>query len=335
MGHKKILVFLLSTIVFMTGGTVAVVEDIKSTLNELEIVIEERVREIAVIEAEENLEIVDSDQEVESVFVADKNTENIDVTEEESESTVAPVGEKDSNTLVKPLSKPENTVLKPTQAVNRNVEKKISYSEVVSYQNIDFDKVYKNDSSLEKGKNKVETSGSLGQREITTRLTFEDGVEVKREVVANKVVKDPKNEVILVGTYVKPKEEVTKVSTNSTGLEKSMVNAVNKSRSDHSMHTLRDCSRLTAAAQIRALEIVTSFSHTRPSGQRFNTVDAGWVNGENIAYGISGVDVTHQRFMDSQGHRENILRSNFKSVGVASHKVDTGVIYWVVLFSVN
>ena len=325
MGHRKrILVFLLSTLVFMTGGTVVVVEEINKSFAELELLIEERALQVA---AENN--------EAELII----NDDNEEVAEIEEIEEVEDVKDSEDSSEILALNNPEKTVIKQEKQSEKVIvekvspkEKTISYKEIVDYENINFNKVYKNDASLAKGQSKVETAGSLGQREIITKVTLEDNVEVSRSVISNKVIKSPKDEVIINGTYEKPKEEVIKVTPNSTGSEKAMINEVNASRSENNLATLRDDNRLTAAAQIRVLEIVNSFSHTRPNGQRFNTVDAGWVNGENIAYGMADVSVTHGRFMASPGHRENILRSNFKSIGVASHRAENGVIYWVVLF---
>lgn len=72
---------------------------------------------------------------------------------------------------------------------------------------------------------------------------------------------------------------------------------------------------LMDAAQLRAVETLSKFSHTRPNGESCFTVSSK-AFGENIArFGDSGAEFV-QRWMDSQGHRENILRPSFSIIGV-------------------
>ena len=87
---------------------------------------------------------------------------------------------------------------------------------------------------------------------------------------------------------------------------------------------------LTAAAIIHAKEIVTLFSHTRPDGTLCFTV-SNKVYGENIAYGYSNASQAMNGWMNSQGHKENILRSYFGSIGVGAYRYN-GTMYWVQLF---
>lgn len=54
--------------------------------------------------------------------------------------------------------------------------------------------------SLEKGIRKIIQKGKKGQEKIQTQITYEDGVEVKREVVSREVIKMPQNQVIAMGT---------------------------------------------------------------------------------------------------------------------------------------
>ncbi len=94
---------------------------------------------------------------------------------------------------------------------------------------------------------------------------------------------------------------------------------------------------LTDAAMKRAAELAVSYSHTRPNGsQCFTTIP--WVGcaGENIAWGQDSPDWVMFDWMESPGHRENILDSNYKSIGVGCF-IHTGSdgesIYWVQVFS--
>ncbi|MBO7564895.1 MAG: leucine-rich repeat protein [Clostridiales bacterium] len=74
---------------------------------------------------------------------------------------------------------------------------------------------------------------------------------------------------------------------------------------------------LLEAAMIRSAEIVILPSHDRPCGFGFNS-SADNVNGENIAGAsyLMSPKALVAYWMDSYGHRANILNPNYKSIGV-------------------
>ncbi|MCH5290534.1 MAG: hypothetical protein J1D88_02090 [Treponema sp.] len=85
---------------------------------------------------------------------------------------------------------------------------------------------------------------------------------------------------------------------------------------------------LCRAAQIRANEIVRSFSHTRPNGNKCFTVlkDLSISYGtaaENIAAGNQSGEKTFLQWKEDdknyagQGHRRNMLGANYKRIGIA------------------
>lgn len=121
----------------------------------------------------------------------------------------------------------------------------------------------------------------------------------------------------------------------SSGLSMSAMAAevaaqVNAERAKYGLSRLTVSDELTRAACVRASEIVWQFSHTRPDGSSCFTV-SGAAYGENIAKGQSSADRVMAAWMSSEGHRANILRESYGSIGVCALKVN-GVIYWVQLF---
>ena len=88
---------------------------------------------------------------------------------------------------------------------------------------------------------------------------------------------------------------------------------------------------------MRARESAQSFSHTRPDGGSFSTAltEAGVSyirSGENIAYGQTTPQQVVQAWMDSAGHRANILDAGFTHIGVG-YAVVNGTAYWTQLFT--
>ena len=116
-----------------------------------------------------------------------------------------------------------------------------------------------------------------------------------------------------------------------------VVALVNAERAKYGLSALKVGSRVQQAAQVRAKETVQSFSHTRPNGSSFSTAltEAGVSytrSGENIAYGQSTPQQVVQAWMNSSGHRANILNENFTTIGVG-YTVSGGTAYWAQLFT--
>lgn len=117
-----------------------------------------------------------------------------------------------------------------------------------------------------------------------------------------------------------------------------VLNLVNQNRAAAGLHCLRLDADLCAAAQIRAQEIMTSFSHTRPDGRKFSTVltDNGirfTAAGENIAWGQTSPTQVMNAWMNSDGHRANIMNQTYTKLGVGHLTDANGRQYWVQLFS--
>ncbi len=113
---------------------------------------------------------------------------------------------------------------------------------------------------------------------------------------------------------------------------------VNAERAKAGLQPLSVGSQVTAAAEQRAKEIETSFSHTRPDGSSFSTaLTQNGVSyrgsGENIAYGQSTPEAVMESWMNSSGHRANILNRDYTTIGVGYHQGSNGVGYWTQLFT--
>ena len=90
--------------------------------------------------------------------------------------------------------------------------------------------------------------------------------------------------------------------------------------------------RLVQAAQVRAQEAAEHFSHTRPNGTDWWTVNSEIMFGENLAKGYFDAPTVVQAWMDSPTHRANIESGNFASMGVAVFQAPNGSWYWAQAF---
>lgn len=91
---------------------------------------------------------------------------------------------------------------------------------------------------------------------------------------------------------------------------------------------------LVDAANVRARELTTRFSHTRPDGSSCENTVPGRLLGENIGAGYPSVEAAFDGWMHSEGHRQNILRPEYTGFGAAvCYDPDTEYqYYWVQLF---
>lgn len=117
-----------------------------------------------------------------------------------------------------------------------------------------------------------------------------------------------------------------------------VVKLVNEERAKAGLSALTMDTNLTAAANVRAQEIKQLFSHTRPDGTSFSTVlKEHYVSyrgsGENIAWGQKSPEQVMTGWMNSDGHRANILNENFKNIGVGYYQDENGRNHWVQLFT--
>jgi len=117
-----------------------------------------------------------------------------------------------------------------------------------------------------------------------------------------------------------------------------IVSQTNAERRKAGLRDLSIDNELTAAANQRARELVSRFSHTRPDGRSYETVlrechvsaYKSW--GENILYNMSEDPADAMRsWMNSSGHRANILGRDFTHIGVGVYR-SGGKVYVVQLF---
>ena len=116
-----------------------------------------------------------------------------------------------------------------------------------------------------------------------------------------------------------------------------VVRLVNQERAKAGLDSLSVNQAAAAAANVRAREIEGAFSHTRPNGSSFGTAlkeqGASYrAAGENIAYGQRSAEQVMEGWMNSSGHRANILNAQYTAIGVGVYRSASGTLHWVQLF---
>lgn len=130
----------------------------------------------------------------------------------------------------------------------------------------------------------------------------------------------------------------TETPDNNQSYAKQVVSLVNAERKKAGLSPLTMKENISAAALVRAKETKTSFSHTRPNGSSFSTAltEQGVKfkgSGENIAWGQKTPKQVMNAWMNSSGHRANILNKNYTSIGVGYYVDSSGTPYWTQLFT--
>ena len=132
--------------------------------------------------------------------------------------------------------------------------------------------------------------------------------------------------------------------TFSSSSERELIALTNRSRASAGLRSLRVDSTLTSVARWRSKDMIERdyFSHDIPGyGSVFKKLDSiGYcyhVAGENIGWNTYPDDQAtaeiHQMFMDSAGHRANILGKAWDVIGVGAYKGSDGKKMWTVLFA--
>lgn len=80
---------------------------------------------------------------------------------------------------------------------------RIEHKEVTETEEIDFKTVEKKDKNLKWRTKKIKRKGEKGKREIKYLVTYKNGEEVKRQKTASRIIKEPVDEIVVVGTKIK------------------------------------------------------------------------------------------------------------------------------------
>lgn len=110
-------------------------------------------------------------------------------------------------------------------------------------------------------------------------------------------------------------------------LEAQTLAEVNEIRIDAGLKPLVYSENLTQDALTRAEECDDRFSHTRPNGTDWYTVDPDIMFGENLSQGYDSAEDVTDAWMNSRAHRELILEGDYQTCGIGSYEAADGVVY--------
>lgn len=125
-------------------------------------------------------------------------------------------------------------------------------------------------------------------------------------------------------------------------MEEEIINLVNQERKKNNLNPLIKNWQLSRTARIKSEDMATNnyFSHTSPTyGSPFNMLTDFNIKyqaaAENIAYGQTSAEEVMNSWMNSSGHRANILNPNYNQIGVGVARNNKGVYYFTQQFIKN
>ena len=125
-----------------------------------------------------------------------------------------------------------------------------------------------------------------------------------------------------------------------TDVQQSVVDSVNSHRARAGQGALSIDSRLTAAAQghsdymAREQIMAHAGAGSTDGGQRISNAGYRWTTwGENVAAGQKTPADVMAAWMNSSGHRANILQNRVAHIGVAATEGSNGVVYWTMVLA--
>ena len=202
----------------------------------------------------------------------------------------------------------EKVTKEKTDKVVRRGTKVTSSETEKSTQNIPFETIYKDDNSLDKGKEVVITEGINGTKEITTTFTVINGVRQDNPKIEEKVTKDKVDKVVRRGTKVSttatpelPNNTNKPISPISNDSKPNTVTPTDKPAVDNSTPTLANVTleninndiSVTLATAETGVKLVTD-EVTNPT--TLNEVKEKITNENNSI--TSTTDITNLRVVD-------------------------------------
>lgn len=132
----------------------------------------------------------------------------------------------------------------------------------------------------------------------------------------------------------------TAIQTEKPGNAEAVLNIVNAERKKQGLKPLTLSNELTNIATMKSKDMADKkyFSHTSPTyGSPFEMLQHFGVKyrsaGENIAAGQRTPDEVMQAWLNSSGHRANILNPGYTELGVGYYKGGSYGVYWTQLFT--
>jgi len=109
----------------------------------------------------------------------------------------------DENKIV--LGSDDNININLDEKIKNNLEitiNRVALEEVKETESIDYEIVTEDDPSMERGTTEVSQEPEYGEKELIYQVKIENGVEILKQLISEKITKEPVDKIILRGTKV-------------------------------------------------------------------------------------------------------------------------------------
>ena len=117
-------------------------------------------------------------------------------------------------------------------------------------------------------------------------------------------------------------EDEKKRASELHDLAREVFDQMNTLRKENGVAKLKWNLKLEACAHTRAMESSVSFSHTRPDGRQWYTVNKKLMGGENLAMGFTTAKSVMDAWVNSPTHYANLIDVEYTKVGIAVYEVN-------------
>lgn len=163
-------------------------------------------------------------------------------------------------------------------------------------------------------------------------------IAVKYQVGVSEIISS--NKQISNPNMIYPGQKLTIPTLQGTkALESEVVRLVNAERAKRGLSALKENWELSRIARYKSADMANKnyFSHTSPTyGSPFRMMESFGIRyssaGENIAMGQRTPQEVMNAWMNSPGHRANILSPSYTQIGVGLAKNKSGRAYWTQMF---
>lgn len=167
----------------------------------------------------------------------------------------------------------------------------------------------------------VQSGDSLWKIAVKYHVGFQEILD------ANSNLKNP--------NLIYPNQKIIVPASEEQAISKEVIRLTNIERQKQGLQPLKENWELSRVARHKATEMATSrtLSHTTASGSPFTMIKNYGISyrsaGENIAQGQRTAQEVVTAWMNSSGHRANILNPNYNQIGVG---YDGNGNYWSQMF---
>ncbi|WP_349728333.1 CAP domain-containing protein [Peribacillus frigoritolerans] len=181
----------------------------------------------------------------------------------------------------------------------------------------------------------------VAKGDTLTKIATEYDVSIDELLKTNSAINDANQ--IRIGQIINlPASNTTVIREESQSVEQQVLSLVNEERSKRGLPSLKMDTAISQVAILKSEDMRDSnyFNHTSPSyGSPFEMMKSFGISykyaGENIAAGQPSADAVMKSWMNSPGHKANILNKNYTHIGIGHVTGGKYTHYWTQQFIGN